>query len=108
MKKKSSLIILVLLLFHTSVIKAQEKNTIETSVAMMAKIGACWSPSFSPNGETVAFISNMNGIPQIWTIPREGGWPTLITSLDDPIGSVAWSPSGKWLSFSMAPGGGMN
>ena len=108
MKKKSSLIIIVLLLFHTSVIKAQEKNTIETSVAMMAKIGACWSPSFSPDGETVAFISNMNGIPQIWTIPREGGWPTLITSLDDPIGSVAWSPSGKWLSFSMAPGGGMN
>ena len=108
MKKKSSLIILVLLLFHTSVIKAQGKNTIETSVAMMAKIGACWSPSFSPDGETVAFISNMNGIPQIWTIPREGGWPTLITSLDDPIGSVAWSPSGKWLSFSMAPGGGMN
>ena len=95
-------------MFHTSVIKAQEKNTIETSVAMMAKIGACWSPSFSPDGETVAFISNMNGIPQIWTIPREGGWPTLITSLDDPIGSVAWSPSGKWLSFSMAPGGGMN
>ena len=108
MKKKSSLIIIVLLLFHTSVIKAQGKNTIETSVAMMAKIGACWSPSFSPDGETVAFISNMNGIPQIWTIPREGGWPTLITSLDDPIGSVAWSPSGKWLSFSMAPGGGMN
>ena len=108
MKKKSSLIIIVILLFQTSVIKAQEKNTIETSVAMMAKIGACWSPSFSPNGETVAFISNMNGIPQIWTIPREGGWPTLITSLDDPIGSVAWSPSGKWLSFSMAPGGGMN
>ncbi len=95
-------------MFHTSVIKAQEKNTIETSVAMMAKIGACWSPSFSPDGETVAFISNMNGVPQIWTIPREGGWPTLITSLDDPIGSVAWSPSGKWLSFSMAPGGGMN
>ena len=95
-------------MFHTSVIKAQGKNTIETSVAMMAKIGACWSPSFSPDGETVAFISNMNGIPQIWTIPREGGWPTLITSLDDPIGSVAWSPSGKWLSFSMAPGGGMN
>ena len=95
-------------MFHTAVIKAQEKNTIETSVAMMAKIGACWSPSFSPDGETVAFISNMNGIPQIWTIPREGGWPTLITSLDDPIGSVAWSPSGKWLSFSMAPGGGMN
>ncbi len=95
-------------MFYTSGIKAQEKNTIETSVAMMAKIGACWSPSFSPNGETVAVISNMNGIPQIWTIPREGGWPTLITSLDHHIGSVAWSPSGKWLSCSMAPGGGMN
>ena len=33
---------------------------------------------------------------------------TLITSTDDPIGSVEWSPNGDWLSFSMAPGGGMN
>ena len=108
MKKIILLVIIVLIFFHSSIIKAQEKNIIETSVAMMAKIGACWSPTFSPDGQTVAFISNMNGVPQIWTIPKAGGWPTLVTSLEDPVNSVKWSPNGKWLSFSMAPGGGMN
>lgn len=78
------------------------------SVTRMAKIGSCSSPSFSPDGRTLAFISNMSGLPQIWTVPTQGGWPTLITALDDAIGGVLWSPRGDWLAFSMAPGGGMN
>ncbi len=106
--KRISLIITVLSLFHPLLLNAEVKNGLEKSVAMMAKIGSCWSPSFSPDGENVAFISNMNGVPQIWTVPTVGGWPKLITFMDDPIGRVLWSPSGEWLSFSLAPGGGMN
>lgn len=50
----------------------------------------------------------MSGLPQIWTVPSSGGWPELVTAFDDPIGEVEWSPEGKWLAFSLAPGGGMN
>ncbi len=75
---------------------------------MMAKIGACWSPSFSPDGKRIAFVSNLNGIPQVWTVPTEGGWPDLVTALDDQVGGVSWSPDDSWLAFSLAPGGGMN
>ena len=80
-------------------------DDLETSVTMMAKIGACWSPSFSPDGSRIAFISDLNGVPQVWTIATEGGWPELVTALDDQIYGVSWSPDGAWVAFSLAPGG---
>ncbi|MFC1651415.1 prolyl oligopeptidase family serine peptidase [Candidatus Latescibacterota bacterium] len=105
-----SLILLSLALYSRLDIRnvsAAEKD-LETSVSMMAKIGACFSPSFSPDGQQIAFVSNLNGVPQIWIVSSNGGWPKLVTAIDDPIGSVIWSPQGDQLAFSLAPGGGMN
>jgi dipeptidyl aminopeptidase/acylaminoacyl peptidase len=81
---------------------------IEVTVERMAKIGACGSPSFSPDETRLAFISNLSGLPQVWTVPVEGGWPEMVTALDDQIHAVRWSPNGEWLAFQLAPGGGMN
>ncbi len=81
---------------------------LEETVSLMAKIRAAWSPSFSPDGGRLAFVSDLNGVPQIWVVDSGGGWPRLVTGLDDQVGGVSWSPEGDWLSFSLAPGGGMN
>ncbi|MBA4136592.1 MAG: hypothetical protein C0518_04670 [Opitutus sp.] len=78
------------------------------TIARMARIGSCLSPSLSPDGQTVAFVSNLSGNPQIWTVPATGGWPTQITAFEDQVNGVQWSPAGDWLAFSMAPGGGLN
>ncbi len=83
-------------------------QNLETDVSLMAKICACWSPSFSPDGKYIAFISNLNGIPQVWTVSTTGGWPKLATSTNDQIYAVSWAPTDEWLSYSLAPGGGMN
>ncbi len=83
-------------------------DELKISVSMMAKIGACWSPSFSPDGSQIAFISDLNGLPQVWIVSSKGGWPQRVTALDDQISGVKWSPSGEWLAFNLAPGGGMN
>ncbi len=77
-------------------------------VARMAKVGLCASPSFSPDGRRIAFVSDIGGLPQVWTVAAEGGWPEPATALDDPVGSVLWSPVGNRLAFTLAPGGGMN
>jgi dipeptidyl aminopeptidase/acylaminoacyl peptidase len=83
-------------------------DDLEASVSRMAKIRACWSPSFSPDGQRLAFVSDLTGIPQVWTVSVDGGWPELVTDMDDQVGEVLWSPDGEWLAFSLAPGGGMN
>lgn len=78
------------------------------AVTLMARIGKCDSPTFSPNGRTLAFVCDLSGTPQVWMAPTEGGWPTQVTALDNPVSAVEWSPSGDWLAIAVAPGGGMN
>jgi dipeptidyl aminopeptidase/acylaminoacyl peptidase len=85
-----------------------QTDDLERSVALMAKIGSATSPSFSPDGRTLAYVTNLGGLPQVWTVDAAGGYPQLVTALDDPVGFVEWSPDGVWLAFTVAPGGGMN
>ena len=85
-----------------------ETDDLERSVALMAKIGSATSPSFSPDGKTIAYVTNLGGLPQVWTVDAAGGYPQLVTAFDDAVGSVQWSPDGAWLAFTLAPGGGMN
>ncbi len=87
---------------------AVSEDDLETTVSRMAKIGSSSSPSFSPDGRRVAFLSNLSGVPQVWIAPSESGWPSMVTALEDPVDGVAWSPEGGWLAISVAPGGGMN
>lgn len=88
--------------------QATAADDLNRAVTLMAKIGSATSPSFSPDGKRVAFVSNLNGIPQVWVMPADGGFPTLVTAFDDPVGFVSWSPDGAWLALNVAPGGGFN
>jgi dipeptidyl aminopeptidase/acylaminoacyl peptidase len=87
---------------------AQSSSDLRETVARMAKVGRAASPTFSPDGARLAFVSDLTGVPQIWTVPVEGGWPTLVTADSDPVGNVVWSPTSDWLAYTLAPGGGMN
>jgi dipeptidyl aminopeptidase/acylaminoacyl peptidase len=98
----------LLLVFLPQVPRAGEGDAIEAAVARMGRVGRCGSPSFSPDDRTLAFVCDMSGLPQVWTAPVEGGFPTLVTALDDAVDSVSWSPTSDALALSVAPGGGMN
>lgn len=84
------------------------QDDLDASVASMARIGVCYSASFPPDGTRLAFNSDLGGIPQVWTVAVEGGWPTPVTALDDPVHFLHWSPDGSAIAFTVAPGGGMN
>jgi len=83
-------------------------DLLREQVARMARIGFCGSPSFSPDGVELAVVCDLSGLPQVWRVPAEGGWPVLVTPFDDQVGGVAWSPAGDLLAVSVAPGGGLN
>jgi dipeptidyl aminopeptidase/acylaminoacyl peptidase len=81
---------------------------LERKVTMLGKMTFAGSPSFSPDGKRVVFITSISGSPQVWTVSATGGWPDQITAFDDPVANVRWSPDGQWLAVQLAPGGGLN
>jgi len=56
-------------------------------------------PTWSPDGKSVAFISNMSGRNNLWFVPADGGFPTQLTVSDQRQSSAAWSPDGKWIAY---------
>ncbi|MEU0275075.1 hypothetical protein, partial [Streptomyces sp. NPDC006307] len=73
----------------------------------------CWYPSADPTGERVAFICDRGGVPQLWTGPAAaalgGAGAAEVHLLDadpEPVTEVAWSPDGRWIAYTVNPGGG--
>ncbi|WP_031024476.1 prolyl oligopeptidase family serine peptidase [Streptomyces sp. NRRL WC-3725] len=66
----------------------------------------CWYPSAHPDGSEAAFICDRGGVPQLWAGPVDGDDVRLLDSSPDPVKEVSWSPDGRWIAYTTAPGGG--
>jgi len=103
--------LLLLVLPALAYTQADSKSSELTErVSRMARIGSVGAPSFSPDGRWLSVISNISGLPQVYVVPSEGGWPRMVTDGTDPIVSAVWSPApgSDWLAITIAPGGGLN
>ncbi len=59
-------------------------------------------PSFSPDGESVAFISSRSGRMQIWLVRSDGSHPKRLTSLtSETPTSLSWHPDSKRLAAAL-------
>jgi dipeptidyl aminopeptidase/acylaminoacyl peptidase len=59
----------------------------------------------SPDGETVAFVSDITGALELWTVDMASGWPNQLTNLNEQVSDIRWSPDGQWLVFASDYGG---
>ncbi|QBD78178.1 hypothetical protein EPA93_20120 [Ktedonosporobacter rubrisoli] len=55
------------------------------------------TPRWSPDGQTLAFLSNRTGTSQIYLLPLNGGEARQLSNLPQGISSYSWRPDGKLL-----------
>ncbi|HEX6923271.1 MAG TPA: S9 family peptidase, partial [Bacillales bacterium] len=56
-------------------------------------------PKWSPNGETIAFLSNRSEKNQVWVLPMNGGEARQLTHSEEGVSSFNWAPDGKRIVF---------
>lgn len=56
-------------------------------------------PSWSPDGNTLAFTSYRSGSEEIWVMNADGSNARQLTHNDRGDWSPSWSPDGKWIAF---------
>lgn len=69
---------------------------------LVVQAGArCQNPAWSPDGKQVAFVSDRSGEEQVWLAATAGGAPRQLTrDHRGPLGTLRWSPDGKWIAAS--------
>ncbi|WDS36361.1 S9 family peptidase [Pseudoxanthomonas sp.] len=58
------------------------------------------SPAFSPDGQTVYFLSAKSGSQQLYSLPTSGGQPQQLTDFAVDVDSFKLSPKGERIVFS--------
>lgn len=68
-------------------------------VKLSDRKGWDFSPSVSPDGKRVAFISNRNDGIELRAVDLDGGNPKRLLRGSDPISAPRWSPDGARIAF---------
>jgi dipeptidyl aminopeptidase/acylaminoacyl peptidase len=58
------------------------------------------SPSISPDGSRVVYVTSTTGQSQLWVAGALGDTPTQITFRPTSVNALGWSPSGEWIAYS--------
>src|SRR3954451_10050024 len=99
MKSMAVRLVLVLLAIPPTAFAQTTNTQLVDMVTRMAKIGRASSPTFSPGGRQLAYVSERTGVPQVCVTAVYGGAPVKVTKGDDAMSFVIWWPAGAWLAM---------
>jgi len=74
----------------------------QRGLAVTRQTGQLLTPTASPGGDEIAYLSDDGGHSNIWVTSTRGAPPRQITFEQDPavaIGIPMWSPDGRWIAF---------
>ncbi len=65
-----------------------------------------WGAAFSPDGHTIAFLSDAEAPKQlqVWLAPAAGGRPRRLTRVKGQLDHLLWAPDGKSIAFLFVEG----
>jgi len=71
---------------------------------------SAYGASFSPDGSTIAFLTDITGMAQVWSVPVDTHgtgplWPTQLTFRDDRVAGASYSPTENQILVSGDVGG---
>lgn len=77
----------------------------EYSIQDFLEVKATGSPSFSPDGSKVAYLSTITGTTQVYLISSDGSGSEQLTDYPDSIGFARFSPAENKIIFGKSEGG---
>ncbi|MFN2285788.1 MAG: TolB family protein, partial [Anaerolineae bacterium] len=68
-----------------------------TSITRYLNVRQAYAPTFSGNGQWLAFLTDITGVPQVWQVPAIGTsdlipWPEQLTFETDRVMEVHYAP----------------
>ncbi len=99
---KKSVCLIFFLLF------AAAANAQQYTIQQYLNIKSASSPSLSPDGREMAYLTNVTGTSQVWAMLLPDGKPRQMTNYDDNVGFVRWLQDGSGMIFGKAKGGDEN
>ncbi|MFC7527448.1 S9 family peptidase [Actinoplanes sp. GCM10030250] len=70
-----------------------------------SEVAGTWSPTLSPDGRHMAYVSDRGGVPGVWVQPVGSELAFRVDTGPEPVSAVRWSSGGGWLACQTAPGG---
>ncbi len=68
-------------------------------------IRSAHTPVWLDGGEILAFLTDITGTPQVWSVPLEGGWPEQLTFFQEKVWTLSAAPGGTRLICTRDIGG---